>query len=101
MKILITGGAGFIGSHIADIFLENDWEVVVIDNFSTGKKENLNSRVKIYKADICDKEQIEKIFESEKPDVVSHPRVKIVSGADEYICQSLLHWCVYATNLKI
>ncbi|WP_347436210.1 NAD-dependent epimerase/dehydratase family protein [Fodinisporobacter ferrooxydans] len=43
MKVLVTGGAGFIGSHIVDKLIERKYEVVVIDNLSTGRKENLNS----------------------------------------------------------
>lgn len=70
-KILITGGAGFIGSHVADALLEKGYEVVVIDNLSSGSKKNLDKRVKFYKADITDK-KIAKIFAKEKPEAVFH-----------------------------
>ena len=52
--ILVTGGAGFIGSHLVDQLIKEDHKVVVIDNLSTGKKENLNKKAKFYKIDICD-----------------------------------------------
>ena len=47
MRILITGGAGFIGSHLADRLLERGDEVVVIDNFATGRRDNLEPRPKL------------------------------------------------------
>jgi len=70
-KVLITGGAGFIGSHITDKLIEKGHQVVVIDNLSTGKKENLNPKDKFYEADICNSE-ISQIFQKEKPEIVFH-----------------------------
>ena len=70
-KILITGGAGFIGSHLTDKLIEKGHSVVVIDNLSTGKKENLNPKTKFYEADICDS-KIAQIFKEEKPEIVFH-----------------------------
>lgn len=72
MKILVTGGAGFIGSHIVDKLIVKDYQVTVVDNLATGKKENLNSAAKFYEEDIRDKEAIAKIFTAEKPDLVCH-----------------------------
>ena len=72
MKILVTGGAGFIGSNLVDALVEADHDVFVVDNLSTGDKSNLNNQAKFYEADICDKEKIEEIFEQEKPEVVFH-----------------------------
>ena len=68
-KVLVTGGAGFIGSHLTEKLLELGAEVIVIDNFSTGKKENLRNvlsseSLKIIKGDVNNFEEIEKIFES-------------------------------------
>jgi UDP-glucose 4-epimerase len=71
MKILVTGGAGFIASHITDKLVEMGHKVVVIDDLSTGKKENLNSKAKFYEADICDAE-ISEIFKKNKPEIVFH-----------------------------
>ena len=70
-KILVAGGAGFIGSHIVDRLIEKGNEVIVIDNLSTGKKENLNNNAKFYQVDICSSE-ISQIFEQEKPKIVFH-----------------------------
>jgi len=70
-KILITGGAGFIASHLTDKLIEKGNDVVVIDDLSTGKKENLDSKAKFYEMDICDSE-ISKIFQEEKPEIVFH-----------------------------
>lgn len=72
MKIIVTGGAGFIGSHIVDVYLNLGHDVVVIDDLSKGKIENLSPKAVFYKADIQDKHLIEEIFEKEKPDVVNH-----------------------------
>ena len=71
MKTLITGGAGFIGSHLVDRLINEGHSVVVVDNLSTGKEENLNPKAKFYKIDICDSE-ISKIFQEEKPEIVFH-----------------------------
>lgn len=71
-KILVTGGAGFIGSHIVDAYLKKGHHVVVLDNLSTGFRKNLNPKAKFYKADIRDAEKIDEIFRKEKPDVVNH-----------------------------
>jgi len=70
-KILISGGAGFIASHLTDKLIEKGHQVVVIDNLSTGKKENLNPKAKFYEADICDS-NISQIFIEEKPEIVFH-----------------------------
>jgi UDP-glucose 4-epimerase len=71
MKILVTGGAGFIGSHVVDAYLELGHEVVVVDNLSSGSIGNLNPKAKFYKMDIRDSD-IEDLFKNEKPDVVNH-----------------------------
>ncbi len=70
-KILITGGAGFIGSHLADSLIKEGHNIVVIDNLSTGNKDNLNSKVKLYKLDICSP-KIKDIFKKEKFEFVFH-----------------------------
>ncbi|MDO8735415.1 MAG: NAD-dependent epimerase/dehydratase family protein [Elusimicrobiota bacterium] len=72
LKILVTGGAGFIGSTITDEYIRLGHKVVIVDNFITGKKENLNPKAKFYEADITDVKYITQIFEREKPDVVNH-----------------------------
>lgn len=71
MKVLVTGGAGFIGSHVADMFLEAGHEVVIVDNLSTGRERNINPRARFYKIDIRDPE-LSKVFEQERPEVVDH-----------------------------
>ncbi|MEK7124175.1 MAG: NAD-dependent epimerase/dehydratase family protein [Patescibacteria group bacterium] len=62
MKYVVTGGAGFIGSNLVDALLEKNHRVIVIDNLSTGKKENINKKAKFYKADICDFDKIKPLF---------------------------------------
>jgi len=70
-KILVTGGAGFIGSHLVDELIEIGHKVIVIDNLSTGKKENLNPKATFYKIDICSP-KISEIFKKENPEFVFH-----------------------------
>ena len=76
MKILITGGVGFISSHIVDLLIDNNYDVCVIDNLSHGKKENLNPKAKFYNVDIRDKEVFD-VFQKEKPDIVIHNAAQI------------------------
>lgn len=72
MRIVVTGGAGFIGSHIVDAYLKAGHGVAVIDNLSTGSRKNLNPKAKFYKADIRRLSVIEKIFKKERPHAVNH-----------------------------
>lgn len=71
MKVLVTGGAGFIGSHIVDAYINLGHQVTVVDNLSTGRKQNVNPRATFYESDIQSK-QIEKIFAEQNFDVVNH-----------------------------
>jgi len=71
MNVLVTGGAGFIGSHIVDRCVQEGHQVSVIDNLSTGKKKNLNRNVAFYKMDIGSS-RIERAFNSERPVVLVH-----------------------------
>ncbi len=61
-KIIITGGAGFIGSHITDALVKREYEVHIIDNLSNGRKKNINPDAIFHKADICDYKKIAPIF---------------------------------------
>ena len=72
MKIICTGSAGFIYSHLADYLIEQGHEVVGIDNFFTGNKENLNPKEKFYEVDIRDLDKLQEIFKEEKPEIVFH-----------------------------
>ncbi len=68
-SIMVTGGAGFIGSHLTDALIAKGARVCIIDNLSTGRKENLNPKATFYELDINDK-KLEDVFAKEKPDIV-------------------------------
>jgi len=72
MKIVVTGGAGFIGSHLVDEYIENGFEVLIIDNLSTGKKENINKNAIFEKIDLKEKDKLKKIIEKFKPNIINH-----------------------------
>lgn len=72
MKILVTGGAGFIGSNIVDELIERKHKVVIVDNLATGNIKNINRKAKFYKVSVCDKKKIDDIFKKEKIDIVIH-----------------------------
>lgn len=77
MQILVTGGAGFIGSHIVDIYLQEGHQVVVIDNLSTGKNSNVNQAALFYPIDICSFKELELVFQKHNFDVVNHHAAQI------------------------
>ena len=72
MKVLVTGGAGFIASHLVDRLVAEGHHVVVVDNLSAGRRENVNPKALFYEVDICDAVSLEEVFEKEKPEVVDH-----------------------------
>jgi len=77
MRILFTGGAGFIGSNVVDALVEGGHEVVVVDNLSTGKEENINPKARFFHVDLTDFEALERVFTETKPEVVFHTAAQI------------------------
>lgn len=71
-KVIVTGGAGFIGSHVVDLYIKNGFEVLIIDNFSSGKKENINKNAEFIELDILDKDKLSKVINSFKPNYINH-----------------------------
>lgn len=76
MKVLLTGGAGFIGSHVADALLAAGHEVVIVDDLSSGSPANLPPAARFYLLDICSRE-LARVFQLEKPDIVDHHAAQI------------------------
>lgn len=72
MRVLVTGGAGFIGSHIVESLLGQGVEVAVLDNLSTGKRENVPQGVYFYRVDVRDREGLERVFREFRPTHISH-----------------------------
>lgn len=76
MKVLVTGGAGFIGSHLADAYLEAGYQVAVVDNLSSGRLENVDPRANFHQVDIRDA-GLASVLAAEKPDLVNHHAAQI------------------------
>jgi UDP-glucose 4-epimerase len=76
MKVLITGGAGFIGSHVADAYLAQGAEVVVVDDLSSGRRQNLDRQARLVEMDIR-RPEVVGLIASERPDVVNHHAAQI------------------------
>jgi len=76
MKILVTGGCGFIGSHVVDAFVDEGHEVVIVDNLSSGTLANKNEQARFYRADICTQE-LEEIIHDEGPEMIFHHAAQI------------------------
>ena len=72
MHILLTGGAGFIGSHIADAYIGAGHSVSIIDNFTTGLRANLNPAARLHEIDIRDRRAVERVFAEERFDLLNH-----------------------------
>jgi len=75
--VLVTGGAGFIGSHIVDLLTENNYKVVIVDDLSSGREENINQKARFYKLNITDQKGLAEVFKQEKPDYVFHEAAQI------------------------
>jgi UDP-glucose 4-epimerase len=72
MRIVVTGGAGFIGSHVADAYLALGHEVAVLDNLSTGFRRNIPDKAAFYELDILDSEGVARFFKKFQPEIVNH-----------------------------
>ncbi|MCH6556603.1 MAG: NAD-dependent epimerase/dehydratase family protein [Nitrospirae bacterium] len=71
MKVMVTGGAGFIGSHLVDRLIQDGHEAVVVDNLSTGKRKHVNRAARFYKLDV-QSPRLERVFRKERPSVLMH-----------------------------
>jgi UDP-glucose 4-epimerase len=72
VKILVTGGAGFIGSHVVDAYVTAGHEVAVLDSLATGREENVNPAARLYRADVRNLAQVQHVIGDFRPEVVNH-----------------------------
>ena len=72
VRILVTGGAGFIGSNVVDAYLAAGHEVAVLDNFSTGRQENVNRAAEVHRVDLRDQPEVAKAVAAFRPEIVNH-----------------------------
>lgn len=79
-KILVTGGAGFIGSHVVDAFLAEGHQVAIFDNLSTGVRENIPPNVEFFEGDITDAVRVKEVLETYRPEVIDHHAAHIQVG---------------------
>lgn len=79
-RILVTGGAGFIASHIVDAHINMGDEVLVLDNLSSGNKKNINPKAKFIKLEISNKSEVDKIVQEFKPQIINHHAAHILVG---------------------
>ena len=79
-NVLITGGAGYIGSHVSEILLKKHKKVFLIDNLSTGHRKLINKKAKFFKIDIHNKKKIKKIIEKHNIDSVIHLAANLIIG---------------------
>lgn len=71
MKIIVTGGAGFIGSNMVDGYIAAGHQVLIVDNLYTGKRANVNPQAQFYEMDIRSSD-VSELIEGERPDVLNH-----------------------------
>ena len=87
-RVLVTGGAGFIGSHVADLLLDQGHEVSVFDNLATGRRENVHPRARLHEVDLRDAEATFRVVEAAQPEYVHHlaaqPNVRISTERPAY-----------------
>lgn len=77
MRILVTGGAGFIGSHVGRAYVDAGHEVVVVDNLSTGKRENVPAKACFREIDLLEEGRLEEVFREFRPEVVNHHAAQV------------------------
>lgn len=77
MTILVTGGAGFIASHIVDSYINLGYKVIVVDDLSRGRREFVNKKAQFLKVDITDKREITNIIQQKRPDIINHHAAQI------------------------
>ncbi len=75
-KVLVTGGAGFIGSHVVDLLVDSGWDVAIADDLSSGRRQNLNPAARLYAVDIR-RPELRGVFEAERPHYVDHHAAQV------------------------
>ena len=92
-SVLLTGGAGFIGSHVAELLISEGFKLAVVDNLSTGKEENLHPCAAFYKADIKKVDDLAAVFDKERPSIVIHhaAQVSVRNSVDDPVADACIN----------
>lgn len=85
MNVLVTGGAGFIGSHVVDCLIEDEYDVIVLDDLSGGFRDNINPKAVFYNGSITDEGLVESIFTNHKIEYVYHLAAYAAEGLSHFI----------------
>ncbi len=81
MRIMVTGGAGFIGSHLVQALLQRGWQISVLDNFSTSRAANVPDTAKVYAGDVRNREFVLAAMAQERPDIIFHLAAQVSAAA--------------------
>ena len=92
MRILITGGAGFIGSHVTDAYLAAGHEVAVVDDLSSGSADNVDPRARWYRMDVRDP-GLDAAFAEERPEIVCHHAAQVSVSTAQRTSENRAHQC--------
>ena len=98
-NILVTGGAGYIGSHVVEILIKKNKKIFIIDNLSTGYKKLINKKAKFFKCNILDTKKVREIIIKNNIDSIIHLAANLIIGEGEQLGKQLKHSYLFFLNI--